>query len=133
MLHGKLSLIQYYFFLPSAYSYPACDWSLQLLTQTPSPELKPQDPTMNYAKNSFAPTVLLNPTSNEQPSSASESTNIKKHKISQESETLQKDGDYRPAGGEAKKSKKSKQLENRNVVPNIIRLILSFIQKRGKS
>ena len=29
--------------------------------------------------------------------------------------------------------KKSKQLENRNVVPNIIRLVLSFVQKRGKS
>lgn len=30
-------------------------------------------------------------------------------------------------------SKKSQQLENRNVVPNIIRLILSFILKPGKS
>jgi len=32
-----------------------------------------------------------------------------------------------------KDKKKAIQLENRNVVPNIIRLILSFIQKKGKS
>jgi hypothetical protein len=29
--------------------------------------------------------------------------------------------------------KKSRQMENRNVVPNIIRLILSYIQKKEKS
>ena len=26
-----------------------------------------------------------------------------------------------------------KQIENRNIVPNVIRLIISFIQKKGKS
>lgn len=44
-----------------------------------------------------------------------------------------KDEDYHPEIFVAKKSKKSQQLQNRNVVPNIIRLILSFIQKKGKS
>lgn len=44
-----------------------------------------------------------------------------------------KDEDYHPEAIISKKSKKSQQLENRNVVPNIIRLILSFIQKKGKS
>ena len=32
-----------------------------------------------------------------------------------------------------KEKKKSSQLENRNVIPNMIRLILSFVQKKGKS
>ena len=44
-----------------------------------------------------------------------------------------RDDDYQPELYISKKSKKSQQLENRNVVPNIIRLILSFIQKKGKS
>lgn len=43
------------------------------------------------------------------------------------------DEEYRPLGGSHKKGKKSKQMENRNVVPNIIRLILSYIQKKEKS
>jgi hypothetical protein len=43
------------------------------------------------------------------------------------------DEDYRPLGGSHKKGKKSKQMENRNVVPNIVRLILSYIQKKEKS
>jgi hypothetical protein len=43
------------------------------------------------------------------------------------------DDEYRPLTASPKKSKKSKQMENRNVVPNIVRLILSYIQKKEKS
>lgn len=44
-----------------------------------------------------------------------------------------KDDDYSPENEGSKRTKKSKQLENRNVVPNIVRLVLSFVQKKGKS
>lgn len=43
------------------------------------------------------------------------------------------DEDYNPQFEVTKKNKKSKQLENRNVVPNIVRLVLSYVQKPGKS
>jgi len=45
----------------------------------------------------------------------------------------QVDDDYRPASGANKKAKKSKQMENRNIIPNIIRLILSYTLKKEKS
>ena len=45
----------------------------------------------------------------------------------------EKDVDYHPELEGIVKSKKSKQLENRNIMPNIIRLVLSYVQKPGKS
>ena len=49
------------------------------------------------------------------------------------SKRSQVDDDYKPALGGNKKIKKSKQMENRNIVPNIIRLILSYTLKKEKS
>ena len=43
------------------------------------------------------------------------------------------DEDYKPDGSSSKKKSSMKQIENRNIVPNVIRLIISFIQKKGKS
>jgi hypothetical protein len=43
------------------------------------------------------------------------------------------DDDYRPANRTKKQAKKNKQDENRNVIPNSIHQILSFIQKKNKS
>ena len=43
------------------------------------------------------------------------------------------DEDYRPEASGNKKKSTMKQIENRNIIPNVIRLIISFIQKKGKS
>ena len=43
------------------------------------------------------------------------------------------DEDYRPDASGNKKKSSMKQIENRNIIPNVIRLIISFIQKKGKS
>ena len=43
------------------------------------------------------------------------------------------DDEYDPHQETSRNQKKSKQLENRNIVPNIVRLVLSFVQKPGKS
>jgi hypothetical protein len=43
------------------------------------------------------------------------------------------DEDYRPEGANLKKKSSMKQIENRNIVPNVVRLIISFIQKKVKS
>ena len=43
------------------------------------------------------------------------------------------DEDYHPETSGNKKKSTMKQIENRNIIPNVIRLIISFIQKKGKS
>lgn len=43
------------------------------------------------------------------------------------------DEEYTPGSSQQKKTKKNQQNENRNIVPNIVNQILSFIQKKNKS
>lgn len=46
---------------------------------------------------------------------------------------LEEDEDYDPNNPNTKKKSTMKQIENRNIIPNVIRLIISFIQKKDKS
>lgn len=43
------------------------------------------------------------------------------------------DEEYTPGSSQQKRVKKNQQNENRNIVPNIVNQILSFIQKKNKS
>jgi len=43
------------------------------------------------------------------------------------------DEEYTPGSNQQKKTKKNQQNENRNIMPNIVNQILSYIQKKNKS
>ena len=88
----------------------------------------PQD-----SKTIFSPTVIQTPTLQQLFPSLPELENPQNQSFSSVQRKKTSDEDYSPKFEVQKNSKKSKQLENRNVVPNIVRLILSFVQKPGKS
>ena len=84
----------------------------------------------------FTPTILQTPqTPNTQEELSQREASQNSRLLKQEAQERKKgqDEDYNPNFEVPKNHKKSKQLENRNVVPNIIRLVLSFVQKPGKS
>lgn len=67
-------------------------------------------------------------------SSADQTADINKDQLSLKKISNEEiDDDYRPAKSNKRKARKNKQDENRNVIPNSIHQILSFIQKKTKS
>lgn len=85
-------------------------------------------------KTVFSPILIAPPTSQEDKmiEEVSQETKISKKENSNEKcET--EDEEYTPGNSNNKKTKKNQQNENRNIMPNIVNQILSFIQKKNKS
>jgi hypothetical protein len=60
-----------------------------------------------------------------------ETKKTKKENLNEKCET--EDEEYKPGSFHQKKQKKNQQNDNRNIIPNIVNQILSYIQKKNKS
>jgi hypothetical protein len=85
-------------------------------------------------KKKFSPIIFAvpNPKEEKMMEEISLETKItKKENLNEKCET--EDEEYTPGSSQQRKQKKNQQNENRNIMPNIVNQILSFIQKKNKS
>lgn len=85
-------------------------------------------------KTVFSPILIPSRTLQEQKmveGISQETKFCKKENSNEKCET--QDEEYTPGNSQQKKGKRNQQNENRNIMPNIVNQILSFIQKKNKS
>lgn len=118
---------------PTIYIPAGDTWTLPNTEFSPLVISNPDEENSGCWKQTFAETILLKHCEESYKESVVCLETKKPSAPAPKQKTVPRDDDYQPELYISKKSKKSQQLENRNVVPNIIRLVLSFIQKKGKS